>query len=92
MFYISELTGIGVILDFYGARWRTIADEVKEMQRLCKYCKWWNRIHPISESGDCSNHIVYDKISMGYDIGDDELLVDEDFGCNFWEKREDEQF
>ena len=68
------------------------------MKRLCKYCKWWEqktKVRPPSDPlsalparGHCSNEQVNAKVS--FDEAIDSSLVAESFGCNFWEKRDEE--
>ena len=53
------------------------------LNRLCKYCKWWERVSNVAIYGFCQNEYVHEKTTLL-----SAFQTRENFGCNFWEKHE----
>ena len=69
---------------------QTYTEEWK-MKQLCKNCKWWERYKNFYSStplkfGGCSNSKVCELVNCFVGID-----CHESFGCNFWEKRDEDQ-
>ena len=58
-------------------------------QTRCETCKRWSRHAPLSEWGYCRNCAVSDYTSWFAPDGEIDKESAKDFGCRFWERREE---